>query len=75
MTDNISHHGILKRDEQSSETEADCKTVIKLLLGRDGRDGRDGVQGIKRDIGNHGEKGDLGSRGQKGEPVGGVVYV
>ena len=64
----------MKRQEQSSQTEAD-KTVIKLLQGRDGRDGRDGVQGIKGDVGERGEKGDQGPTGQKGEPTGGVVYV
>ena len=73
-TDNISHHGILKRQEQSSQTETD-KTVIKLLQGRDGRDGRDGAQGIKGEVGKQGKKGDQRSRGQKEELAGGVVYV
>ena len=73
-TDNIPHHGIVKREEQLSQTQTD-KTVIKLLQGRDGRDGRDGAQGIKGDVGERGEKGDQGKTGQKGEPAGGVAYV
>ena len=61
--DNISYHGIVKRQEQSTQTETD-KTVIKLLQGRDGRDGHDGVQGIRGDVGEPGEMGDQGKVGQ-----------
>ena len=63
-----------RQDEQSSQTEIDSKSAIKLLQGRDSRSGRDGVQGIKGDVGEHGEKGDQGFRRQKGELAGGVVY-
>ena len=74
-TDNITHHGIVKREQGNSSPTQTDKTVIKLLQGRDGRDGRDGAQGIKGDVGERGEKGDQGKTGQKGEPAGGVAYV
>ena len=66
--DNTSHHEIVKRQDQQSQTtiKADS-TIIKLLHGRDGihgRDGRDGTQGAKGDQGSKGNQGPPGSKGE-----------
>jgi len=67
--DNTSHHEIVKRQNQQSQTTIKTdSTIIKLLHGRDGvqgRDGRDGAPGAK---GDQGPKGDQGMMGYQGLP-------
>ena len=68
---NTSHHEIVKRENQQSQTtiKADS-TIIKLLHGRDGaqgRDGRDGAPGAKGDQGSKGNQGLNGDKGLKGD--------